>query len=148
MPKTASKSNTVARRDREFLLDAPEIFIFSAFLGMVQELRILDRTFEAGTTDRAALVDRVNALLWRMSRTAEATHRFDLVMPVMDCGRFSPSFWRWFNWWHDYRNTLNAAQIEHIERLGRERKSAVNKHRPGGDWLNYRQTPAFEFEML
>jgi len=115
---------------------------------MVQELWTLERLFEAGKIDRATFVDRTNGLLSQLSRTVEATHRFDLVMPVMDSGRFSPSFWRWFNWWSDYRSTLTPAQIEQIQRLGRERWSAANNHRPGGDWLNYRQTPAFEPEII
>ncbi|HWV98622.1 MAG TPA: hypothetical protein VNZ64_02905 [Candidatus Acidoferrum sp.] len=148
MPKTASKSKAVAGRGREFLLHAPEICIFSACLELVQELRTLDRTFKAGKTDRAAFVDRVKALLSQLSRTAEATDRFDIVMPVASCGRFSPSFWRWFNWWNDYHIALPPAQIAQIERLGREHWFAIKNHRPEGDWLTYRQTPVFELEMI
>jgi hypothetical protein len=147
MPKAVAKSKSVAGPGQKFLLRAPEILIFSACYGMVQELRTLDHTFEAGQTDEAAFVDRVNALLVELSCTAEATHRFDLVMPVTGCGQFSSSFWKWFNWWNDYRNTLTPAQIDQIERFGRARKFAVMGHRPGGDWLTYRHTPAFELEI-
>jgi hypothetical protein len=137
----------VARRGREFLLQAPEICIFLACLELVQELRTLCGTFEAGKTDRAAFVDRLNALLSRLSHAAEATGRFDIVMPVTGYGRFSPPFWRWFNWWNDYCNTLTPAQIEHVERFGRNPRFRVNDHRPEGDWLTCRQTPTFELEM-
>ena len=147
MPKISSILKAVVEKDREFLLDAPEVVIFSACHGIIQRVLTLEWVFKAGRIDEAEFSHRINNLLWQLTRMAEATQRFDIVLPVTEFGRFSPSFWRWFNWWNDYRKSLTPTKINHLERLAQERATALNHHRPMGDWLRYRQTPAIKLEI-
>ncbi len=133
---------------REFRFHAPEILIFSACRGRIQALLSLVRSFETGSISKAIFVIRINAVLRQLIRTVEATHRFDLVAPVTDFGQFSASFWRWFNWWNDYRKTLSSDQIDEIELLAQRGLSAIDNYRPVGDWMTYPdQTPAFMLEI-
>ena len=148
MPKVSSILNATVKREREFLLHAPEVVLFSACLGIIQKVLILERIFKAGKIDGDAFIHRINILLSQLMRTAEATHRFDIVMPVMDFGRFAPAFWRWFNWWDDYRKSLTPREIDRLERLARKRARIVNDHRPAGDWQTYSQTPPFRLEII
>jgi hypothetical protein len=143
MPKTAVKSKLRIEKDNEFLRDAPEVSIFLACLGMIDELRYLERTFRAREMSDQVFFEQFNEILGQLTQVAEATERFDVLWPVMDYGRFSPFFWRWFNWWDDYLQGLTTRQIGHLERLARGRKPTVNRHRPREDWLRHRQTPAF-----
>ena len=148
MPKISSILKAVVEKDREFLLDAPEVVIFSACHGIIQRVLTLEWVFKAGRIDEAEFSHRINTLVWQLTRTAEATQRFDIVMPVTAFGRFSPSFWRWFNWWDDYRRSLTPTEIAQLERLAQARAPAINDHRPKGDWQTCRQTPPFRLEIV
>jgi|SRR5436190_18649496 len=143
MPKIAVKSKLRVEKDNEFLRKAPEISIFLACLGMIDELRHLERAFRASTMSDREFFEEFNDILCQLAQAADATERFDVVFPVMDYGKFSPFFWRWFNWWDDYLQGLTPRQIGHLERLARARKPTLSRHRPVEDWLRYRQTPAF-----
>jgi hypothetical protein len=147
MPKAIAKAEFRVEDEREFLLQAPELAVFMACLGLVNELRRLERAFELGDTGPATLRNRLNAVLSQLTRTAEATERFDIVMPVMDYGQFSPFFWKWFNWWNDYLAGLTARQLANLVRLARDRRPAIHKHRPKADWMESRNTPAFTIVM-
>jgi hypothetical protein len=87
-------------------------------------------------------------LLTRLRRTAEATQRFDIVLPVVDASNFSPYFWQWFNWWFDYSTNLTPAQFRKIEKLAQNRRKTVTRHRPKGDWIGYRRTPALVLQVV
>jgi hypothetical protein len=143
MPKIAVKTKIQVERDNEFLQDAPEVSIFLACLGMIDELRHLERAFRGSALSEQKFFERFNEILGQLTRAAEATERFDVLWPVMDYGKFSPFFWRWFNWWDDYVQGLTTRQIGQLERLARGRKPVVNRHRPREDWTRYRHTPAF-----
>ena len=148
MPKVSSILNAVVETEREFLLHAPEVLLFSACLGIIQKVLTLERTFIARKINRAAFIRRINILFSQLMRTAEATERFDIVMPVADFGQFSPAFWRWFNWWDDYRKSLTPTEIDRLERLAQTCSPTINDHRPEGDWQTYRQTPPFRLEII
>lgn len=143
MPKIASKAKLRVERNNEFLRDAPEVSIFLACLGMIDELRHLERSFRASGLSEQSFFEQFSEILCQLTQVVEATERFDVVWPVIDYGKFSPFFWRWFNWWDDYLQGLTPRQIGQLERLARTRKPAVNRHRPREDWLWYRHTPAF-----
>ena len=143
MPKTAVKSKLRVERDNEFLREAPEVSIFLACYGMVEELRNLERAFRSSDLNDKGFFEEFNQVLTQLSQIAEATERFDVLLPVMDYGQFSPFFWRWFNWWDDYLRELSPRQLASVERLARERKPALTQHRPKEDWVRYRHTPAF-----
>ena len=143
MPKTAVKSKLRIEKDNGFLREAPEVSIFLACYGMVEELRNLERAFRENELGDQGFFEEFNEVLSQLTKVVEATDRFDVVWPVMDYGRFSPFFWRWFNWWDDYLRELRPRQLAQIERLARERKPAATQHRPKEDWLWYRHTPAF-----
>ena len=143
MPKTAVKTKIQVEQDNEFLTNAPEVSIFLACLGMIDELRHLERSFKGSAMSDQTFFEQFNAILCQLTHAAEATERFDVLWPVMDYGKFSPFFWRWFNWWDDYLQGLTPRQIGQLERLARGGKPSVNRHRPREDWLRYRQTPAF-----
>ena len=143
MPKTTTKSTAQVQQEKEVLLTEPEVSLFISCLVMVNQLRGLERAFKGGEFNLSAFLDKSNAVLSQLTETVSATERFDIVLPVMDYGQFSPFFWRWFNWWDDYFKGLSPAQIAHIERLARERTRNVDDHRPQDHWLTYRHTPAF-----
>ena len=148
MPKVSSIIKAVFEKEREFLLQTPEVVLFSACLAITQKVLTLERAFAAGKINRAAFIRRINILLSQLTRTAEATQRFDIVMPVMDFGRFSPTFWRWFNWWDDYRRSLTPTEIIQLERLVQARAPTISDYRPEGDWQTCRQTPPFRLEIV
>src|SRR5262249_48736920 len=121
MPKTAAKAKLRVERDSDFLANAPEISIFLACYDLVKELRRLERAFNAEELSDRAYFRQFNSVLLQLTAIAAATERFDIVFPVMDYGRFSPFFWRWFNWWDDYLQGLTTRQIGQIERQARQR---------------------------
>ncbi|SRR6266404_5008189 len=148
MPKTTSKIDVRVIQETGFLLQAPEAAVFLACRGMVEELRKLAYAFTASQISKNTFMNRCKAVLSHLNQAADATERFDILLPVMDYGRFSPFFWRWFNWWDDYFKELTPRQVGQIERLARERKPSVKKHRPSEDWVRYRHTPAFTLVIL
>jgi len=139
--KAGSKSRN--EEERKFLLDPPEVAVFMACCIMVNELRGLERSLKVGELTQALFLERANELLTKLGRAAAGTERFDLVIPVLGHGQFSPFFWRWFNWWEDYFVALSPTEIGEIERLGRELRFEVNAFRPTSHWATYRHTPAF-----
>src|SRR5215469_3923317 len=102
MPKIAAKAKLQVEKDNEFLRDAPEVSIFLACLGMIDELRHLEQAFRASSISDQHFFEEFNEILGQLTHAVEATERFDVLWPVMDYGRYSPFFWRWFNWWDDY----------------------------------------------
>lgn len=144
MPKTTSKPKLQVRRDNDFLRDAPEVSIFLATLGMMNQLRELEQAFSKGELRDRTFFNKFNSVLAQLTSIVEATERFDIVTPVMDYGHYSPFFWRWFNWWDDYFQGLNSKAIEQLDRSARCRKPTVEGYRPEGDWVRYRHTPAFK----
>ncbi|HWX20307.1 MAG TPA: hypothetical protein VN578_10445 [Candidatus Binatia bacterium] len=143
MPKAIVKTEFRVEDQREFLLEAPELAIFMACLGLVNEMRWLEHAFKQRELSPGVFRNRLNAALSQLTRTAEATQRFDIVMPVMEYGQFSSFFWKWFNWWDDYLSSLSPRQLGQLVRLARERKRSVLKHYPKDHWVAYRKTPAF-----
>ncbi len=143
MPKTAVKTKVRVEQENDFLREAPEISIFLACLGIIDELRNLERAFRSSAMTDKAFFEAFNEILAQLTQAVEATERFDVLWPVMDYGKFSPFFWRWFNWWDDYLQGLAPRQLAQLERLARGRKPSVKRHRPREDWLQYRHTPAF-----
>ena len=148
MPKVSSILKAAVETEREFLLHAPEVLLFSACLGVIQEVLTLERKFMARKINRAGFIRRINILFSQLMRTAEATERFDIVMPVTHFGQFSPAFWRWFNWWDDYRKSLTPTEIDRLERLAQARAPSINDYRPEGDWQTYSATPPFRLEII
>jgi hypothetical protein len=143
MPKTAVKSKLGIEQDKGFLQDAPEVCIFLACFGMINELRHLELACKAGVMSDQSFFAQFNEILGQLASAVEATERFDVLWPVMDYGKFSPFFWRWFNWWDDYLQGLTPKQLGNLERMARGRKPSVNRHRPREHWIQYRHTPAF-----
>ncbi len=144
MPKTTLKPKVQVRRENDFLRDAPEVSIFLASLGLMGRLRELEQSFSKGELRDRPFFNKFNAVLAQLTSIVEATERFDIVTPVLDYGHYSPFFWRWYNWWDDYFKGLSSKQIGQLDRLARARKPAVEDYRPDGDWVRYRQTPAFK----
>ncbi len=147
MPKTTLKTKVQLRKDNKFLVEGPEVSVFLACLGSMNQLRSLEFAFRRGGLQDSAFFEHFNTVLAHLASIAEATERFDIVMPVMDYGCFSPFFWRWFNWWDDYLKSLSTDEIGQIERLARMRKPAAERYRPEGDWVHYRHTAAFRLVL-
>jgi len=147
MPKTTSKIKVRVIKDKD-LLQAPEIAVFLACRAMVNELRSLAWAFNAQEISKAVFMDRCKIILGELNEAADATERFDIVLPVMDYGRFSPFFWRWFNWWDDYLKELTPKQAGQIEKWAREDKPNVEEYRPSDNWVRYRHGAAFTLVML
>src|SRR5215472_16287423 len=72
------------------LQDAPEVVVFMACRGMVEELRSLAEAFHTQEMTKRVFMARCRAVLARLNEAATVTERFDVVLPVFDYGRFSP----------------------------------------------------------
>jgi len=129
-------------KDAAFFLSAPEISVFVACCVMINELRGLERSLHSGDIREPVYQEKSRAVLKRLVDAVEATHRFDIVQPVLSSGIFSPFFWRWFNWWDDYLKALTPSQVAETERRAQERGTLLQDLRPQGHWLTYRKTPA------
>lgn len=144
MPKTTIKQKVQVRRVTDFLRDAPEVSIFLATVGLMNQLRALEQAFSKGELRDRVFFNKFNAVLAQLTSIVEATERFDIVTPVIDYGHYSPFFWRWYNWWDDYIKGLSAKELGLVDRLARVGKPSVEDHRPDGDWVTYRHTPSFK----
>lgn len=136
-PKTKA-TEPITHSDPAFFLSAPEISIFVACCVMINELRGIERSLTTGEISANVFQEKSKALLARLAEAADATQRFDIVLPVMEEGRFSPYFWRWFNWWDDYLKMLTPSKVAEIERQAREHGSLAEGLRPKGHWIRYR----------
>jgi hypothetical protein len=134
-------------KDAAFFLSAPEISVFVACCVMINELRGLERSAHAGDIRDTVYQEKSRKVIERLSEAVEATQRFDIVQPVMQSGRFSSFFWRWFNWWDDYLKALTPSQVAETERRARERGTLIEDLRPKGHWINYRKTPAIALQV-
>jgi hypothetical protein len=143
MPKTKTKAKQRVERNERFLLEAPEVSIFLACLAAVNQLRWLASAYECGEVTRIAFSRQSTCVVAELNELVSATERFDIVWPVAEFGRFSPFFWRWFNWWNDFLKDLTPRQVSLIERLARGGATAGTTNRPKEDWVRYRHTPAF-----
>ena len=68
MPKTAATSKSGTEQEKEFLLNAPEVSLFIACLGLVNELRGLEAAFKRGESTRRDFQDRANAVLAHLKK--------------------------------------------------------------------------------
>ena len=101
MPKDMPKLRLDADLSRIFLSCAPEIYIFYACLDVVKAIWEVESKVNANKIDGRAFVKQVGPLFSQLWGLSEATQRFDVVAPFTPNAGFSPSFWRWFNWWND-----------------------------------------------
>ncbi len=115
--------------------------MFVAVCVLINELRGLDSALGTGEITGKVYQDRSKDVMSRLGEAAEATYRFDIVIPQMQPGLFSPFFWRWFNWWSDHIKALTPSRIAELEQRAREGGSLIHDLRPRGDWVNYRSTP-------
>jgi hypothetical protein len=135
-------TEAVPQTDQGFFLSAPEISVFVACCVMINELRGFERSLATGEITSAIFQERSKSLLIRLAEAADATQRFDVVCPVMAEARFSPFFWRWFNWWDDFLKALTPSRVAEMEQHARERGALIEDLRPRGHWLQYRSTAA------
>ena len=141
MPNAKLESDLMEEFDTEFLLHAPEIYIFSACRHLVELIKALGLT-AADRTKSSPEAERLNRLLAQLGALAVATERFDIIVPFTPESGFSPFFWRWFNWWWDYRQKLTREELDEVHQLQDCHDPAVIKCRPRGNWVTYRNTPA------
>ena len=141
-------------QNEELLLCAPEISVWMTAFGGLRTLAELQLEYSQQRITQKQYIRAANEALVSLVETADATHRFGVLLPATiepHYGRrlreltdaflrvdFSPSFWRWFNWWQDYVRMLTISEKKHIYHLAMERVPLVDKYRPSGDWLNYR----------
>ena len=143
MPKTKIKSKSKLELGTRFLAAAPELSIFLACAAAVNQLRALAAAYDSGELSRIAFSRRSTGIVADLSELAHATERFDIVCPVAEFGRFSPFFWRWFNWWHDFVENFTPRQVNQLVLVAQGGRTCSTASRPKADWLCYRQTPAF-----
>ena len=143
MANSQGKAKSQAEKAEQWLPGQPEACCFLACLMLVNELRRLERAFQAGDMNEKVFVKKTEVVLGALAETVAATERFDLVLPVLGHGQFSPCFWRWFNWWEDHFGEMTVNEIGQIERLSMAQKPTVRDHPPKAHWLNWRDTPAF-----
>ena len=145
MSQAIPASKVMQEFDNEFLLNAPEIYIFSACRHIVELIGAARAA--AGTRRKEWFNERVSHLFDQLSSLAQATQRFDIVMPFTPEAGFSPFFWGWYNWWLDYRQGLTPDKLDLVHRLQDQFDPAALGYRPSGDWLRYRATPPFRFKI-
>jgi hypothetical protein len=144
MPKAKLESDLMEEFDTEFLCHAPEIYIFSACRHVVDLINALGPA-AAGETKSSRDTERLERLLAQLEALADATERFDIIVPFTPESGFSPFFWRWFNWWWDYRQRLTQEELDEVHQLQDCHDPAVIKYRPRGGWITYRDSPALGF---
>ena len=129
MPKT----KTTSRDDNlQALATMPEISVFMASYYGFRQYERPDLT----EPEREQLVQVLDD-------TVEATYRFCIVWPVMvdlkGQRKYSPFFWRWFNWWFDWLILKHTPeQLQYLSQLAQSRSPELLEWRPPGDWLHYR----------
>lgn len=157
MTNAQLESTTGGGGDKDLLLSVPEISVWMTAFGC---LRSVDEYLVEWRGDRITekqYFKSINACLVNLAETADATHRFGVLLPStiephyrkhmreLDDAflkvDFSPSFWRWYNWWSDYINTLKAYERKHVYHLAMERLRGLEAYRPAGDWLHHRSNP-------
>jgi hypothetical protein len=143
MPKTKINSKAKPELESHFLLEAPEVSIFLACVAAVNQLRALAAQYETGELSRVAFSRRSTVIVADLSELACATERFDIVCPVLEFGKFSPFFWRWYNWWQDFLRDFTPRQVNRLVQLTGKSPQPSRGDHPRSDWLRYRQTPAF-----
>jgi len=126
--------------DTEFLFRAPEIYVFSACSHVVDLVVAAREAAGAGAEDAAACDERLRVLFSQLWGLAVATQRFDIILPLMSDGTLSPFFWRWFNWWQDYRKALTPEELDQVRGLLENSDPGALEFRPSGDWLTHRAT--------
>lgn len=147
MQKTKSKPAS-SNSDKAYLLTAPEISIFLVCYSMRNTMLELEHEHQQGLVPQEEFFSRFNTVLAQFTETADATHRFDIVLPVTELGRFSPSFWRWFHWWDNYLDGLTHRERVRLERLAMDRLPGIDTYRPPGDWLKCSSLPAFRIIVV
>lgn len=150
-------------KDRCLLVEVPEISVWMTAFGCLNSVEeVLTERRQLRISEKQYF-KQVNGCLANLAETADATHRFGVLLPATmepnyrkhlrerDDGflkvEFSPSFWRWYNWWHDYVNTLSVAQRKYVYQLAVERLPGLEAYRPAGDWLNYRSNPVLVLSL-
>lgn len=140
------------------ILNSPEISVWMTAFGGLREIADLYAAHEAGKLSTEKYYQTVNAMLVELAETADLTHQFGILLPaaiepnykrrlrvLFDAFikvEFSPSFWRWFNWWDDYMKSLPQADRNNLYKLVTYRLPEVETFRPLGDWIGYRNEPA------
>jgi hypothetical protein len=133
--------------DTEFLLYAPELYIFSACRHIVELVVAVQAAVNSGEIAASQFDQQVSHLFDQLRGLAQATQRFDILVPVTAETTFSPFFWRWFNWWYDFRQSLTADELDHVHRLQDAFDPGALDYRPPGDWLKHRATLPFGFKI-
>ena len=138
-------------------LESSEICVWMTAFGCLSSMNEFQTARSARVLTDKQYFKKSNACLISLAETADATHRFGVLLPATvephfrKVARerddaflkidFSPSFWRWYNWWNDYINTLSIAERKHVYYLAMERLPGLDAYRPTGDWLTYRSNP-------
>ena len=148
MLEAKPKDSVMQKFDTEFLFNAPEIYIFAACRHIVEQVLAIQGQANAGEISATRYREWVSPLFVQLRGLAGATERFDIVFPVTSDGVFSPYFWRWFNWWYDYRQSLSPKKLERVHRLQDTYDPAALDYRPAGHWVDYRSAPALDANVL
>jgi hypothetical protein len=147
MSQATSASNVMQEFDTEFLLHAPELYIFSACRHIVELLLAEQAAVDSDEMNPSRFEERVRPLLTQLWNLAQATQRFDILVPLTPEAAFSSFFWRWFNWWNDYRQGLSAEDLDRVHRLQDVCDPGALEYRPPGDWLRYRASLPAGFKI-
>jgi hypothetical protein len=145
MLEATTKNLVMQEFDSEFLHSAPEIYIFSACRHIVEQVLAVHALLNCGEIDALRYGERVSPFLAQLRGLAEATQRFDIVLPLASETAFSPFFWRWYNWWYDYRQSLTSVELDRVHHLQDTFDRAALDYRPAGHWLRHRATPPSGF---
>lgn len=135
-------------------ITTPEIRVWMTIFGCLDNLRDLTARRKAGKITNESFYKESNETLVGLAEVADITHRFGVLLPsTLEPNyrrriqqlkdnfirvEFSPSFWRWYNWWDDYIRTLSPDQIKHIRRITTEECLGAEDYRPTGEWYGYR----------
>jgi hypothetical protein len=145
MSQDTIASNVMQEFDTEFLLNAPELYIFAACRHVVELLQSAHFAAKCDEVESSTRNERVGRLLSELQALAQATERFDILVPFTSETGFSKFFWRWYNWWNDYREKLTEEELELVHQLQDACDPGALQYRPRGHWLRRRATPATGF---
>jgi hypothetical protein len=151
-------------KGQDVLLNAPEISVWMTAFGCLRQMGDIQQAYENKKISRKEYYASCNQMLVELAETADATHRFGVLLPSaiepyykrriknLDDAflrvQFSPSFWRWFNWWDDYMKAKTDSERATLYHLVTARLAEVDSFRPAGDWLSYRSDAVLSLSRI
>lgn len=156
MPDQSAKDSPQAELECQILNGAPELCIWMIVFGFLTTMAEIREDYATCKIDHSTFYPAFNSALAELIKTALATDRFGIILPVTHernflkriekdpfyiiQADFSTFFWRWYNWWSDHIFEMDDVARQRLFQLGQRQAVALVSYKPPGDWMDYRRT--------